>query len=247
MLTSRRCREWVDAYKASEWPLPPLALPSSGSLSLDRKLERAARVWDSVVRLFRSHAPSRDELMRAWRERSEEDRDPLVQTLASIESDYYVLQLASVILAAADARVRMRDADDLAAELRDFLDAHPFVGDPDEVLARSLLDILDLPLWKRRNELYAAWVLAELLASARAETRLIPSEPGVLQFPFRLTRMAELVGCEHEVAVWSEVRTPLVDPLGTSRQAGVQPDYTVLVDVAAPEPEASVLEIECKQ
>ena len=66
---------------------------------------------------------------------------------------------------------------------------------------------LDLPLWKRRHELYAAWVLAELLSTARVEVRLIPSKPGVLQFPFRPTRMAELLGCEHKVAIWSEVRT----------------------------------------
>ena len=60
-------------------------------------------------------------------------------------------------------------------------------------------------------------MFAELLASARVAARLIPAEPGVLHFPFRPTRMAELVGCEHEVAVWSEVRTPLVDPKGKSR------------------------------
>jgi hypothetical protein len=137
--------------------------------------------------------------------------------------------------------------DDLTEDLRTFLDSHPFVGDTAEVLVRSLLDILDLPLWKRRYELYAAWVLAELLASVRVEARLIPSEPGVLRFPFRPTRMAELLGCEHEVAFWSEVRTPLVDPQGKSRKGGVQPDYTVLVDVAEPDPEASVMEIECKQ
>jgi hypothetical protein len=50
------------------------------------------------------------------------------------------------------------DAHELAVELRSFLDQHPLVEDPVEVLVRGLLDILDLPIWKRRHELYAAHV-----------------------------------------------------------------------------------------
>lgn len=239
-------REWLDRYSAGEWPEPPLVVPPSGSAALDAQLARVAGIWAAVLKAIRARASDREEL----RQRSLQGTvDAVLEVLAWVESDHFLLQLASVVLAAADPEERSSDSDVLATELRSFLDEHPFAGDPVESLVQRLLDILDLPIWKQRHELYAAWVLAELLSAAPASVRIIPAEPGLLSFPFTATRMAELLGCDHEVVVWSELRTPLSDPIGVSRTGNVQPDYSVILDSSGtrPDPAASVMEIECKQ
>jgi hypothetical protein len=236
---------WISTYWEGEWPETPLAVPPSRSPALDAELARVARIWASVVGAIRARAANREEL----RPRDRAVDDPMLEVLAWVESDYFLLQLASAVLAATNADERSRDPDELAAELRAFLDEHPFAGEPVEQLVQRLLDVLELPIWKQRHELYSAWVLAELLATVPATVRIIPTEPGVLRFPFSASPMAELLGCDHSLVVWSELRTPLSDPIGVSRKGSVQPDYSVVADAPDPRsnPAASVLEIECKQ
>lgn len=244
---------WLDAYmERGQWPPTALALPPSGSTELDREVARAARIWAAIVLLMRARAPNREALGEVARRSGDPEgvgEGRLLNLLWGIEHDYYVLTLASNLVDVADPQTRTRDGARLASDLRAFLDEHPFTGDPIETMVQSLLDVLDLPIWRQRHELYAAWVLAEIVAAAPVPARLIPAEPGVLRFPFRATPMAQLAPCDHEVIVWSEVRTPLTDPTGASRTGNVQPDYTIVVDAADPRsaPEASVLEVECKQ
>lgn len=226
-------------YERGEWPEPPLDVPASGSPELDVELGRVGEIWNAVVEVMRERAPNREALRNA----AGEGKDAVTQLLWWLESDFFARSLAYWAAAAAAAEMRTRDPTALAAELRELLDTEPFAGEPVRRLVQRLQDIVDLPIWRQRHELYAAW----LLAAAPAAGRLVTPEPGVLRFPFKATLMAELLGCRAEV--WSELRTPLSDPVGVSRTGNIQPDYSVVTDAAAspPEPEASVLEIECKQ
>jgi hypothetical protein len=233
---------WIDRYLAGEWPQAPLVIPASGSSALDVQLARVGEIWWAVLDAIRSRAPDREALEAEYA-----SSDPILRGLAQLESDRFLLGLASAALAVATPHERSGDPETLATKLGAFLDQHPFGGEPIQRLLARLLDILDLPIWKRRHELYAAWVLVELLAAAPAPARIVPAEPGVLRFPFAATPMAELLGCEPPVVVWSELRSPLSDPVGVSRTAHVQPDYSVIVNSLERDPLASVLEVECKQ
>jgi hypothetical protein len=235
--------QWYDDYWAGgTWPPPELSVPASGNAALDGQLGRAAAIWAAFVTAIRARARTREALRDAL---TPMRTDMTTATLAQVESDYWVLKTATALITATDPGVRTVGADDLADTLEDFLDARPFSGETTEQFVRRLFDILDLPLFGRRHELYAAWVFAELLAVAPAPVQIAPDDRGVLRFPFARTEMARLTGGACDVVVWSELRSPLTDPVGYGREASVQPDYSVLVGGA--DAADSVLEIECKQ
>jgi hypothetical protein len=115
-----------------------------------------------------------------------------------------------------------------------------------ETLVRDVTDLLSLPSWGKRHELYAAWISTQLdqaLAVDRAEFRVVD---GALKFPFKATLLAEVAAAGGAYELWCEMRTDLVDPDSRERLRGIQPDYRML----RREPtgaETTVLAVEVKQ
>jgi hypothetical protein len=112
---------------------------------------------------------------------------------------------------------------------------------------QHLLDVLDLPIWQRRHELYSVWIatLAKRAADrARLEWRWRPQE-GVLSFAFSGSLVAEL-DCGGQTAyLWAELRRK---GAGQSRKGrrNVQPDYTLLLGPDRHISPAGMV-LECKQ
>lgn len=88
----------------------------------------------------------------------------------------------------------------------------------------ELRPFLDLPVWTRRHEFYAAWVAAEQIDVFREAGISVHSQNGEITFPFRETRVATLADSSWTLV--SERRTFLANPVGKGRLAGVQPDYS---------------------
>ncbi len=237
---------WLASYQAGAWPEPRLEVKPSGSPSLDTELSRLAGIWAAVVRAVRERSSRREELQATA---YASDETTPARELWLLESDYFLLALASAISAAADRAERTADADSLAAEIHQFLEEHPFRGQDSQGLVQRLLDILDLPIWELRHELYSAWVLVAILEASPGCSWVCSGDPWVLSFPFRPTPMAELLDCDTEMTVWSELRSPLSDPIGSSRKRGIQPDYSIVRGKRgqSPDPTQSQLEVECKQ
>jgi hypothetical protein len=93
----------------------------------------------------------------------------------------------------------------------------------------ALSDLLQLPAWRRRHELYAVWVGCVLLRTARerASDLHFHSPGGVLSFAFGGSRLATYRWQEADFDIWAEMRSELV---GTSRRRkrAIQPDFRVL-------------------
>ncbi|MDQ3936252.1 MAG: hypothetical protein M3340_16660 [Actinomycetota bacterium] len=248
--------DFKDQYMSGRWPerVPPA--PVTDNPRLDTQLELARLAGQSFIRIGRELGADRQVLnerldagRRPGPEGDPEQTDPRVEPIGQADTDHYALGLMQAVYVAA-ARARSgEDVEEAAARLEAFFDAHPLPIVEIEELVEELLDVLQLPIWKHRYDLYAAWVLSEIVAALPAGARLVTPERGVLRFPFSPTPMAQIAGCREEITVWSELRSPLSDPLGSSRQANVQPDYSIVVAGAAPEPgpETSILEVECKQ
>jgi hypothetical protein len=112
---------WFEAYmERGEWPPTAIALPPTGSPELDRELARAASIWAAMVGLMRARAPNREALREAARSDDVEEtaEAQLLRLLWWIESDYFVLQLASHLTDIAEAGARTQDAMELASDLR---------------------------------------------------------------------------------------------------------------------------------
>jgi len=91
------------------------------------------------------------------------------------------------------------------------------------VTTEELTPFLQLPIWQKRHEFYAAWVASEQIAVFRGSGVDVHSEEGRITFPFRETRVATLHAGHWSLI--SERRTSLDAPLGAGRKGNVQPDY----------------------
>ena len=112
----------------------------------------------------------------------------------------------------------------------------------------KLLEILGLPVWKRREAMYAVWVCASVLLDLDYCDVQFDVKDGTLEFPFRATKVAELTRADHptrRIEFWSELRTPAAELVG-KRTSAIQPDYRFRV-VDDGKPPLDVVLIECKQ
>lgn len=113
---------------------------------------------------------------------------------------------------------------------------------------RELLDILNLPTWKHRHELYSVWVGTQLLNVAKTHANNLEFHPqnNVLSFAFGGSVLASYVANAEHFSIHCELRSDLI---GTSRKRkqAIQPDFRVLrEDVTATSNDATRLVLECK-
>lgn len=82
--------------------------------------------------------------------------------------------------------------DKLTKKLTKFFDALPLTTFSREDLTKKLSDLLSLPVWKHRYELYAAWILTTIdLALANDDTEL-HHDNGTLALLFRPTHIMSI-------------------------------------------------------
>ena len=111
----------------------------------------------------------------------------------------------------------------------------------------QLRSFLNLPIWQRRHDFYAAWVAALMLEEFREDGIWIPAVDGVISFPFRETHVGLMI--DRTADVISERRFRINSPVGTGRKNAVQPDYgwwRPPVDGEVPKAEDCVLVVEVK-
>jgi hypothetical protein len=120
-------------------------------------------------------------------------------------------------------------AADVIAAVQPLLDQVPRKQVWVERTYKDLLDILRLPTWKKRSELYAVWVGTVLLRCAheQAGTLTFNTQDGVLSFSFAATRLATYSFGGQHYDVWGELRSELTR-VSSQRTEGIQPDFRVL-------------------
>jgi hypothetical protein len=115
-----------------------------------------------------------------------------------------------------------------------------------EDLVREFIEILNLPIWKRRHELYQTWVLTQIDRALEAYQRTIHHVDGSLILRFSGTHIGTVETEEGLIHIWSELRSPLNNPVGQGRRGHIQPDYTLTFEPIT-DPSRTIVVIECKQ
>jgi hypothetical protein len=106
-----------------------------------------------------------------------------------------------------------------------------------------LFEVLRLPFWRYRRELYSAWV-STLIFEALDGVRLLSSH-GRFEYRFSGSHLAKVAGeGGTSLQVWAELRSALAKP-GRGRSRAIQPDYTVLAEPIT-FAESAVLVVEVK-
>lgn len=110
---------------------------------------------------------------------------------------------------------------------------------------RAIYDILSLPFWKHRYEMYSAWVFTCITEAVSDLGIVYNVVDGVLQFKFSGALLATVYLPDSELEIWAELKHPAIDPKGKGRTNNIQPDYSIVrkrKDAFAP-----CCLIECKQ
>jgi hypothetical protein len=94
-------------------------------------------------------------------------------------------------------------------------------------MARNVADLLSLPQWKHRHELYAVWLASKVVQESGPESAEFEVVDNCLPFSFRPSRLALIRSLDPPLDLWLEVRSPLEKPVGKGRKHNVQPDMVI--------------------
>jgi hypothetical protein len=251
-------RRWIDVNSypgrssaPRHWSPPPTP-PEVGSREIDAQVARVHGVISQIAeacapygnyeRLRTLFAPTGVAApLSAW----------AAGDLALLESDFfsgYVMNHLWLWTERITDSAREPSASDAtAARLAQLFDAQATTPVTRRVNTPSLVELLDLPMWKYRHSLYQAWILTVIEGAVEGYDFDVHSKDGVLEMRFAETRLASIATGAGPVDVVAELRSPLTHPTaGTSRKHNVQPDY--VLRIRDPEPDGQVLAVvEVKQ
>ncbi|NQX56850.1 hypothetical protein HQN86_24750 [Pedobacter panaciterrae] len=132
---------------------------------------------------------------------------------------------------------------ELAEKLNTFMATASISRDEQQELLTELANLLSLPVWKQRHELYAAWILSLMDKTLEEYPSSIHHNNGLLSLSFSATRLISYETNQGNMELWSEVRSPLKNPSSKSRTANIQPDYTIYKHKNAIENCVAVVEV----
>jgi hypothetical protein len=239
----------VETRSKAGFDLPPHP-PATGNQPFDEMLEvlygyvAALRSWAEQIAGTRDLLLGRARESFARRPNGSEDllRAELISNYLDSDLVYGIHALAQSALFAP------AEIPKLVARLSNIVGVIPRRQAWIERAVTELSEVLRLPVWKHRYELYSVWVGAILLRTAgkrAASFRFVPTD-GVLCFAFKGSRLAVFEHGDQSYEIASEMRTDLV---GTSkkRKKGIQPDFRVcMLPESADRNVDTRLIVECK-
>lgn len=110
-------------------------------------------------------------------------------------------------------------------------------------------EILTLPIWKHRYDLYATWVCTKIIDSFENYKIQYNVYDGKLSFSFKGSLIASVVDFEPQLQIWTELKTEWKNghlKNRKSRKNNIQPDYSLVINPIE-DIESTVAVVECKQ
>ena len=216
--------EWFTAYQRGKYVRLPTSLTP---LHCPQPLESSALIARAVLERIQGVSPSRDELLahipQARNESYGNDTGDFWHLLHS-ETDHW-LRSFIVALSAASTYLADRELVDLGRNLDDIIVQYPLRLSGSATGIDELESVLSLPIWKKRHELYAVWVAAEMLQSLADYNVEINHDNGRMEFGFRESLVASFTSSLGRFDLVTERKTPAKSLIGEGRKQHVQPDY----------------------
>lgn len=230
---------FIDSWNRGMWPsLPPR--PKVGDQATDAVIEKMWGVLERFLDDCRAAAVDQHSL----REKASKAQEVLsggrdavwdIVVLARVCGDHWPRTFAVSVqrwvghLRSLRRQARVIAAGPTVAAVDTLVASRPKAFRSVRVFRRVLEDILALPMWTRRHELYACWVLAQLNRALRLYDPALHVDDGVLRLGFRATHIATAQSSAGPLFVMSEVRTPAMGtPKGKGRKRNVQPDFRIM-------------------
>lgn len=249
----RKILDWISAYRSTRQFDPFPDVPPTGIDALDQRLGEVINLLQSLVSAYRRHAGDYQSLRAADRDPARsQSMDPVGLPLSQLwwlESDYWSEAAASWLL-----RLRValrRDGASLPTAVIGELDRiFPPTAGPTitvEELNRRIEDILNLPVWKRRNEVYAVWIGSQIWRALEDGWDChFHVQDGTLSFAFAGVHLATLVNKNRKNVVvwWTELQTPAANLPSGHRSQAIKPDYRIRrAPLSSDHPDALIVEV----
>jgi hypothetical protein len=212
-------------------PAPPPS-PTSGHAELDGIFSDITEVLDEYRRWCMQFGSTRGDIYQTVRQRISNDTpaNQNARDLAVSATDYWDLFTTAAMHASArEVKAGRIPQERAVASLRPIVDEIPTREKWIQQTYKALLDLLNLPVWEKRYELYSVWVGTCLLGTALKQQPLLRFHlvNGELSFAFGGSHLASYSrdGVDHQI--WAERQSALLAP-STKRTKAIQPDFRVM-------------------
>lgn len=227
----------------------PVGFPSiigvraTGHKDIDLQLNLINRLVSDLIKIWKDYGSTRQQVSGS--SRAQKDNRDIVFTLKQ-NWDVEILSRVELI---SDEVISGRIKPEVVVErLTKALSYVKWTEVRVEKIFQELLDVLNMPAWKRRHELYSVWVGTRML---RVIEKFAPcvyfhAVNGVLSFDFGGSRLATFYSDGRQFDVWAEFRSALVGK-SFKRKKSIQPDFRVmLADLSQSDNEKTTYVLECK-
>lgn len=263
-----RVRAWIEDNGRPAWlPFPVTGFPRSGEAELDEALRMSEGLIHYMYNEVRRLGATYDEFARRlselpWDDLGAEDEAEAPaddagderprRAFVSAAHDFWPNSFAEIVCLGVEAVNDHTDAERpeattrLARAIRIGFDHPPRHERTRVELERDFRDLVNLPIWKKRHELYAVWVASRIAEALRDLSWEWHPDGDTLSFPFAGVELATLLSGDGGTHVfWTEKRTELKGG-GIFGRKHIQPDYRIMT-VPTHRDDATSLVVECKQ
>ncbi|PFX61669.1 hypothetical protein COL36_10770 [Bacillus wiedmannii] len=241
---------WLEGYKL-RWPnnnMPQLSC--TGESDLDELLLKIKFIWNETIQLMASLGIEHSEISAFLRRESQINNK--IEELLMMETDFFAgyfleryCMLVYQIKSAKENEKKQRVANAIS-KLKSCIEILPQNKIRIDEMQKKLIAFLNLPIWKKRHEVYAVWVLTQINDALGKDELEFHAINETLEFSFAGSHLATTKSYMPPIHVWSEYRSSLSNPVGKGRKKAIQPDYS-LMKPPITNVSSTVVVVECKQ
>lgn len=258
--------DWLESYRNRKLLPVPCLLISKRDDAV-QWLERAWQVLANVMNEYAKYSLDLDDLKACEEQQRVDlasdtrDESPITEeipnleewdlrTLISLDSDRWPEMMLRGLSGFAEnlmeATLDGKEKENTRKGLQDLFQSIPHWTVKREMLIQELLELLDLPIWQKRYELYQTWVMTQIDYALSVFDHVIHQVSGELLMSFAGTHVGTAETDLGRVHLWSELRSPFTKLTGKGRKAHIQPDYSLTLEPIT-NPSQTLVVIECKQ
>lgn len=261
----RRVRRWIEENGRPAW-LPFPGFPRSRDAELDKSLGTAEGLIHHITAELLKLGTTYKEFERRlaelpWENQKEDEAEEGAddtgderprRAFVSAAHDFWPNAFAEHVCLGVEAVHDHVDEEmaaavaRLAAGIRSGFDRPPRRERTLVSIEKDFRDLINLPIWKKRHELYAVWVASRIADALNDLSWEWHPDGDTLRFPFAGVELATLRSGDGGTHIfWTEKRTALEGGRTFGRKH-IQPDYRIMT-VPTHRNDATSLVVECKQ
>lgn len=237
---TREIQEWDDSFLHQRISVPRFEIPSTSNAVLDEPLKRLFGIANGFIEAVLEMGDDPKIVRSQLRTFSDIDNPQTIYggwsayLLRVGMKDHWPTSLITGIYKVATTYIEMNDListedwQEIGDQLTVFLDEIAEQQEVDKNYLSELTELLKLPTWKHRYELYATWILSVIDQTLQGYTGEIHDNKDVLILSFKATHILSYPVRGGTLELWSEVRYPLAKPRSPERKGNIQPDYSLI-------------------